>query len=106
MFWKYVDCLAKDLKIDEPRLSCRPKRYETGLAEAEFPTSVKDHYHKIYFEALDLVTNCIKDCFDQPGFRVYRYLQDLMLEAAKQTDYQEELDFVSKSYSQDLDCQN
>lgn len=109
-FWKYINhlAIAKDLEVDDPKLPRRrkrPKRYESGLAEAEFPTSVEGYYRKIYFEAIDLVTNCIKDRFDQPGFRVYRHLQDLLLKAAKHTDYQEELEFVSRSYGQDLDCQ-
>ena len=44
---------------------------------------MEDFYRKLYFEELDLVTCGIKDCFDQPGYKVYSQLEELLIKAAK-----------------------
>ena len=36
-----------------------------------FPMTVKEHYRVIYFEGLDLITSCIKDHFNQPGYKIW-----------------------------------
>ena len=84
---------------------CRklPRRYEIGSAEGEFAASPKAHYGQIYYEGLDLIVNCIKNHFDQPGFKVYRNLQELLLKASTNTNYQEEYDYVTKFYADDFD---
>ena len=51
-----------------------PKRFEPGNAPPEFPTLAKNLYRQQNFEALDLVVNCVKDRFNQPGYQVYRHL--------------------------------
>ena len=63
-----LSCLIMQRKI--------PKRYDDGLAEGDFPTEPKALYCQHYFEAIDLV-NCIKDRFEQPGYEVYRNLEQL-----------------------------
>ena len=55
-----------------------------------------------YFECLDLIVNCIKDQFDQPGYRVLKNLEDLLLKAARNEDYTTELDFVLNLYKDDF----
>ena len=37
---------------------------DTSCAQPEFPSTVEDHYRRIYFEALDLVLQGIKE---RPG---------------------------------------
>jgi len=51
----------------------------------DFPDTVEDHYRRLYFEALDLVIHIcgIKDCFNQPGYKIYSQLQQLLVKAAK-----------------------
>ena len=44
-----------------------------------------------YFEALDLVLQSIKEQFDQPGYHIYYKLEYLLLKAAQNTDYSDEL---------------
>lgn len=58
--------------------------------------TVEDHYRAIYFEALDLLTACIKDRFNQLGYKTYGKVQALLLKAATSQPYEEELQFVSK----------
>ena len=47
-----------------------------------YPSSIEDHYRVQYFEALDILIACIKDRFNQPGYRVYSKLETLLLDAA------------------------
>ena len=47
----------------------------------EYPETVDDHYRRIYFEALDLVTTTIKDRFNQADYGVYAECEELLLSA-------------------------
>lgn len=88
-------------------MPCRrkaPKRYENGTTENEYPTTAEDHFGRIYFEALDLIISCRVDRFDQPGYQIYCKVQNLILKAARQQDYQAELDFVIDYYDDDFDA--
>lgn len=79
-FWESLNNKLYDLDVSKPRLPRRrkmPKRFETGNAPPEFATSEKELYRQMYYEALDLVMSCVKERFDQPGFRVYRHLEDV-----------------------------
>ncbi|XP_062585373.1 zinc finger MYM-type protein 1-like [Saccostrea cucullata] len=106
-FWESLNGKLNELDVSEPTLPRRrkmPKRYETGKAPPEFTTSEKDLYRQQYFEALDLVVNCVKDRFDQPGYQVYRHLEDVLLKSVRgDKTYKEDLDFVLKFYGDDLD---
>ena len=79
LFWAKVGRLSDqfDLEPQLPRKRRAPKRYETGLAEAEFHEDPKSYYRQHYYEAFDLVINCIKERFDQPGYEVYCKLEKL-----------------------------
>lgn len=89
---------------DSPRRRKMPKRFETGNAPPEFATSEKELYRQMYYEALDLVMNCVKERFDQPGFRVYRHLEDVLLKSVRgDKTFKEDLDFILDFYKDDLD---
>ena len=60
----------------------------------------------IYFEAMDVVIQCINDRFDQPGYKMYSGLETLLLKGCKQLDYQHKLDLVKSLYDKDLNYQN
>ena len=67
------------LDVDGPVLPRKrkvPRRYEEGSAEPEFFNVCKQFYCQRYYEALDLIVNAIQARFDQPGFKMYRNLQD------------------------------
>ena len=58
LFWKKVTTVAEKLNLEPPSLprqQKRPKRYESGLAAAEFHDTARTYYKVAYFEALDLV---------------------------------------------------
>ena len=61
-------------------------------------------FRQNYYEALDLVINSFKDRFDQPGYRTYKNLQELLLKsvASPRAAYEAELEFVVDFYGQDF----
>ena len=105
MFWHRVGDSSGALGVDRATLPRRrkiPRRLDDGAAPA-FPETVEEHYRVIYFEALDLITSCIKDRFNQPGYKTYGKVQALLLKAATSKPYEEELQFVLSFYASDFD---
>lgn len=82
-----------------------PRRYEEGDAAHFFPATAKDIYRQHYFEVIDLAVACIRDRFDQPGYAVYKNMQELLLKAANSEfkDYSIEFQFVVDFYKGDVD---
>ena len=92
------------MSISHPCLAdARFLRYETGKATSEYPSSAKAHYRQQYFEAFVMTASCIKGRFDQPGYQVYRQLQDMVLKRmfADQSDV-EEMGKVADLYKGDF----
>ena len=53
-----------------------------------------------------MITACIGGRFDQPRYKIYCNVQDLLLKAANGDDYDVELKFVTEFYGSDFDgCQ-
>ena len=107
-FWDYVNLKAKSLDITEPQLPRqrkRPNRFDDGLSGGDFPDTPKCLFRQLYYEALDLIINCIEQRFDQPGYHLYRRLEALLLKSFKQEDYEEELLAVSGFYEDDFNLE-
>ena len=87
MFWKKLKCQTDGNHVSSPTSPrpCRaPLRLEDcigGKAMPEYPERVDDHYRRIYFEALDLVSTAINDCFNQPNYGMYAECGELLLSA-------------------------
>ena len=99
-----ITASVEDLHVDKPALPHRrkvPHRLDDGSTPILHKT-VEDHYRVIYFEALDLITSCIEDCFNQPGYKTYANVQALLLKAAA-SEPNEELRFVLSFYGSDFD---
>ena len=64
------------------------------------------NYRQFYYEALDLIINCVRSRFDQPGYNTYKHLQELLLKAINHEDFQSELEFVSQFYRNDVNKDN
>ena len=75
---------------------------QLGSTEGVHPNSAEDHYRQVYYEALDLVIHAITDRFDQPGYRTYRNVQNLILNACGGSSFNDELEFVVAFYGDDL----
>lgn len=104
LFWLKLLSLSESLNIAPqlPRHRKRPRRYEEGLAASEFHNDPKAFFRQHYFEAIDLVVNCIKDRFHQPGYEVYSKLEQLLVKACQSEDITEEVDFICEFYKDDL----
>lgn len=106
-FWARVNEHLDKFDVDEPVLPRQrkmPKRFETGSAPCEYPTTVKDMYRQKYFEAFDLVTTSITERFDQPGYKTYRHLEDMLLKCvAGDPTYVDDMTHVVDFYGSDIE---
>ena len=108
LFWQRVLQESKKREVNEPQLARKrraPKRIEEcigGTAQPEFQTSVKDSYRMIYYEALDLVTSCIKNRFDQQDYLVHSACERLLLKAVNGGDFHEDINAVVEFYGSDF----
>jgi len=106
LFWKHMDILRVRMNTNEPVLPRKrktPRRFEVGEGDSSHSSTVEDHYRKLYFEALDLAINCIQDRFNQPGYKLYQTLEELLVKAANKEDYSEQLHKVVAFYGSDFD---
>ena len=113
LFWASVDLRRQQLGVDEPQLPRRhkmPRRYDDGEQE-EFPQTNKALYRRHFYEAIDLAIHSITDRFDQPGFKVYCNVEQLLLKACSGKDFSNQLsavcdffegDFVSRDLDSEL----
>ena len=90
--------------VNEPQLTRRRKAQRkieecvSGTAQAEFPTTVEAHYRTVYYEALDLVTSCIKTRFDQEDYKIHSACESLLLKTVTGEDFTDELATVVQFY--------
>ena len=106
LFWMKVSKMSESLEVEDaqvPRKRRLPKRYDDGLAEAEFHNDPKSYYRQHYFEAIDLAINCIQGRFQQPGYQIYSNLEQLLLKASQGQDYASEFEHTCSFYKDDFD---
>ena len=107
LFWEKVLRFQQTLGVSEPSLPRKrkaPKRLEVGTSEGFFTHTPEALFRVEYMEALDLVINFIRERFNQPGYRIYCNLENLLLKAASNDDYTAEFQFVLDYYGDDFDC--
>ena len=105
LFFQLIERLSDKVEKDGPTLPRKrkaPKCYEIGEGGYHSPT-VSDHYRLLYFEAIDLTTSGINNCFDQPGYAIYQNLEGLLLKAANKEDYSSEFTEVTRFYGSVID---
>lgn len=82
LFWhRILQRKDKEIKFIEdpvpPRKRKAPERFELGNQEIHhFPQTDKEHYKRVYFEAIDFATTAVTSRFDQKDFKVYVNLQE------------------------------
>ena len=106
LFWDNVILKAEECGVDEPRLAWQrklPRRFDDGLSGGDFPSTPKAHFKQVYFEAIDLITNCVQERFNKPGYKIYRSLETLLMKACKKQELEESLDAVYTFYGDDFD---
>ena len=109
LFWTQIlQCKTTEIQtIEDPKLPRKrkaPVRHEVGEQDThQFPETPKDHYRRIYFNAIDTVTQCIAKRFEQEDFKIYVNIQELLLKSFASEPCDTELAEVVKLYSEDLD---
>ena len=109
LFWEKVELMRVQWDVEEPQLPRKrkvPRRYEQGAGKAEFNATAKDLYRQVYFEAIDLAVTSINDRFDQPGYKVYSNVEQLLFQACSGVDYEDEVKFVCEFYGEDVNRQD
>lgn len=100
-------CNQQSFPVEEPALPRKrriPARFEDGNRETyHHPEVPKDMYRQVYFEAIDNIVAAILARFDQADYKVYINLQELLLKAVAQTNYESEIETVLNTYGDDLD---
>lgn len=105
-FYDVILIKAKEHQsLSEPKLPRKrraPTRYELGSGEPQYPSTPRDYYRAIFFEALDCLMSAIKERFKQPAFLVYKNLESLLVNAAHGNDIAKEMDELSSHFSGDV----
>ena len=86
LFWEHITVMAASLEVHDPILPRKrktPNRLTDVASEGTeyFPNTPKELYRQLYFEALDSATCCIVDRMEQPGYKVYSMLEQLLLKS-------------------------
>ena len=103
-FYDHVLLHQSEFDIDAPTLSCKrrpPRLLQIGLTDGTFH-STHEITRQIYYEAFDLVIESINSRFNQPGYKVYRNVEDLVLNACCGSHYDTELSNVCDFYKDDI----
>lgn len=97
LFFQRLEQLRVFTDSEDPTLPRRkraPKRLEVGDGIGYHATTVEEHYRIQYYEVLDLAISGIKKRFDQPGYAMYKNVEQLLVKAAND-DYSTELQEVA-----------
>ena len=98
-----VDRLRTSVGVEPPCLP-RKRRVSRRVDEhgetSHFSESVEEYYRLQYFEAIDLAVMSIQDRFNQPGYTMYRNLEDILIKGAAGDDFEMELKEVAKLYKE------
>ena len=78
--------------------------YEDGEAPAEFVSTVEEHYRETFYQTINMVTNCIRDRFQQKDYvEAFQTMENLLLKALREEDFGLELQQISSFFGSDLD---
>lgn len=105
-FWSKVNQFVEIHDISKPELPRqrkRPRRYEEESLDGHVHESPKEFFKQQYFEALDLIINCIFNRFDQPGYKIYSSLENILLKSCRNEGIEDIMNEVCAFYKNDFD---
>ena len=91
-----------------PRKRKRPNysilNYVEGHSSAEghHPATVEDHYRCLYYNAVDSIVQALMPHFDQPSFKAFCAMEQLLLKGIEDQDVSGETAEVQKIYGDDI----
>ena len=72
---------------------------EVGAGARSYPQTAKDHFRRVYYEAIDLIVSAIY----QESFSSYAQMGTLLVKAGNGDQYEAEFKFLEVSYREDVD---
>ena len=81
------------------RKRCTSARQGVGAGTPSYSQTAKDHFRRVYYEAIDLIVSAIY----QESFSSYAQMETLLVKAANGDDYEAEFKFLEASYREDVD---
>ena len=72
---------------------------EVGTGARSYPQTAKDHFRRVYYEAIDLIVSAIY----QESFSSYAQMETLLVKAGNGDQYEAEFKFLEVSYGEDVD---
>ena len=67
-----------------------------------FPETIEQHYEEIFSKSCQMIIECLDDRFEQKGQQMYSNLQDLLMLAARNEDYDDKLKAILDFYKEDF----
>ena len=105
-FWEYVVQLQNKLSVEDPaehRKRKIPARYGESPETGHFASTSRDKYRVIYFKCIAVLANAIETRFNKPDYQTFLKMQELLLKGVKEESFEEELDIIASTYSDDVD---
>ena len=72
-------------------------------SEAHHPATAEVEFRQIYFDTLDHITNAIEERFDQPSFKVYANLEELLVKGAINQTLEVGINQIKSLYADEVD---
>ena len=92
MFFGKVRASKRKLEINDRKLPKKRKVYEEGEVPAEFVSTVEEHYHQIFYQAVDMVVSCIRNRIQQKDYiATFQAMEILLLKVFGKEDFVHEL---------------
>lgn len=104
-FWEKIERSRESLGLDEPSLPRKrktPARFQIGDGACHVPSSPKDDYRRIYFEALDLAVTSIQERFNQEGFKMLCNVEELLLKSCTGEDIEDRIGVICRFFGDDF----
>ena len=67
-----------------------------------YPQTAKDHFRRVFYEAIDLIVRAIDQGVNQESFSSYTWMETFLFKAANGDDDEAEFKFFEASYSEDV----
>ena len=117
LFFKTVSKKALDYPIiNKAALPCKRKRPTYGSLDNFFqvegysnsantyhPTIQEQYFREQYFENLNLIKSSMKYRFNQPNFKAFLKMEQLLLNIILDNNYEDELAYLINAYKGDID---
>ena len=99
--FKFIEVPALLRKRKQPNYSIL--EYVDGSeSSGHHPSTGKEHFRKIYFEAIDTMINALNDRFEQASFEAFSTLESMLLKALKGEEHGSEIAWLESRYRDDL----